>query len=161
MVGLSKERDQRAFSGLELDEHLRDTDDEARCGIYVIDSRSGIVLHTLELEGAVTEFYDVQVIPDVACPTTLGFEFDDIHLTITIDTDDGPVFQRPEEADVPRLETELADRRRQGGRGSAAGSLSQVQLTSRKERSTICSASIAARTEGSHSTSTSKVRSTP
>lgn len=111
VVGLSKQRDHRAFAGLALDDYLKSADEEARCGIYVIDTRSGMILHTLELDGPVTELYDVQVIPGARCPTALGFKFDDIHLTITIDTDSGPIFQRPESADEPAEEAKLVGRR--------------------------------------------------
>ncbi|MEA2626927.1 MAG: hypothetical protein QOD06_2972, partial [Candidatus Binatota bacterium] len=66
IVGLSKPRHDRTFSGLALDDRLREKDAEARCGLWVVDLRSGVVAHWLELEGVVAELYDVQVLPGVA-----------------------------------------------------------------------------------------------
>ena len=85
VVGLSKPRDERTFSGLALDERLREKDAEARCGLYVVDLRSGVVAHWLTLEGVVSELYDVQVLPGVRRPMALGFKSDEIQRLITLD----------------------------------------------------------------------------
>jgi uncharacterized protein (TIGR03032 family) len=63
VVGLSKPRDSKTFTGLELDEALRARDVEARCGLLVIDLRTGDVVHSLRLEGVIAELYDVAVLP--------------------------------------------------------------------------------------------------
>ncbi|MEA2626543.1 MAG: protein O-GlcNAc transferase, partial [Candidatus Binatota bacterium] len=68
-------------------------DAEARCGLWVVDLRSGVVAHWLELEGVVAELYDVQVLPGVARPMALGFKTDEIQRTITIDVAPRPTFQ--------------------------------------------------------------------
>jgi uncharacterized protein (TIGR03032 family) len=93
VVGLSKPRQDRTFTGLALDASLREKDAEARCGLWVIDTKSGVVAHWLELEGVVAELYDVQVLPGVRRPTALGFKSDEIRRLITIDTGARPVFQ--------------------------------------------------------------------
>ena len=36
-----------------------------RCGLGVIDLRSGDLVHTLRIEGVIAELYDVTVIPGV------------------------------------------------------------------------------------------------
>jgi uncharacterized protein (TIGR03032 family) len=92
VVGLSKPRQERTFTGLALDERLREKDAEARCGLWVIDTRSGVVAHWLELEGVVAELYDVQVLPGVRRPTALGFKSDEIQRLITVDAAPRPVF---------------------------------------------------------------------
>lgn len=92
IVGLSKPRRERAFSGLTLDDRLREKDAEARCGIWVIDLRSGVIAHWLELEGVVAELYDVQVIEGVRRPKAIGFKTDEIQRLITIDSEP-PIFQ--------------------------------------------------------------------
>jgi len=84
VVGLSKPREERAFTGLALDGRLRDKDAEARCGLWVIDVRSGEVAHWLELDGVVAELYDIQVLPGVRRPKALGFKSDEIQRLITI-----------------------------------------------------------------------------
>jgi protein O-GlcNAc transferase len=93
IVGLSKQRQERTFAGLALDERLRAKDAEARCGLWVIDLKSGVVAHWFELEGVVIELYDVQVLPGVVRPMALGFKTDEIQRLITIDAPGRPVFQ--------------------------------------------------------------------
>ena len=82
IVGLSKPRD-RHFSGLALDERLAAKDANPRCGLMVIDLTSGSIAHWLELEGVVTELYDVQVLPGVRRPMALGFKSDEISRLVT------------------------------------------------------------------------------
>lgn len=84
LVGLSKPRDQ-TFAGLALDDRLTAKNTTARCGIYVIDLRSGDIVHWLQMEGVVTELYDVQVLPGVKRPTALGFRSNEIAQLITSD----------------------------------------------------------------------------
>jgi uncharacterized protein (TIGR03032 family) len=92
IVGLSQARKEKAFSGLALDDRLREKDADARCGLWVVDLESGVIAHWLELEGVVIELYDVQVLPGVRRPTALGFKSDEIQRTITIDVGPRPIF---------------------------------------------------------------------
>lgn len=85
VVGLSKSRESRTFSGLQLDENLKSHDADARCGLLVIDLRTGDVVHWLHIEGIVSELYDVVVLPDVIRPMALGFKTDEIRRTISMD----------------------------------------------------------------------------
>ncbi|XZO04484.1 MAG: TIGR03032 family protein [Microcoleus sp.] len=86
IVGLSKPRgDDKTFGGLELDELLTKKDAEARCGMMVIDLNTGAIVHWLRFEGIVTELYDVQVIPTVQKPMSLGFQTEEIAQLITLD----------------------------------------------------------------------------
>ena len=64
IVGLSKARE-RTFSGLALDGNLAERDTEARCGLMVIDLRTGDIVHYLRFEGMVSELYDVVAMPGV------------------------------------------------------------------------------------------------
>ena len=84
IVGLSKPRE-RTFSGLELDERLVAKDTEPRCGLMVINLKSGDIAEWLRLEGKITELYDVQVLPEVKQPMALGFQTDEISRIITLD----------------------------------------------------------------------------
>ncbi|MEH1941448.1 MAG: TIGR03032 family protein [Nostoc sp.] len=84
IVGLSKPRD-KTFSGLKLDENLVNKNTEPRCGLMVIDLKTGQVVHWLRLEGEVTELYDVQVLPGVRRPQALGFQTKEIQQLITLD----------------------------------------------------------------------------
>jgi uncharacterized protein (TIGR03032 family) len=59
VVGLSRPRQNKTFAGLKLDEQLKAKQAEARCGLQVIDLRSGDAVHWLRITGAIEELYDV------------------------------------------------------------------------------------------------------
>lgn len=88
-VGLSSPRErqgqgkERAFSGLPLDERLAQEGVSQRCGIMTINLDTGEKTQ-LEIEGVVSELYDVVVLPGVKRPMMLGFKTDEIKRTITI-----------------------------------------------------------------------------
>ena len=84
VVGLSKPRHNRTFSGLELDEALRARDAEPRCGLLVIDLRRGDIVHSLRLEGVVEELYDVAVLPGARRPMALGLKTDEVRRTLSV-----------------------------------------------------------------------------
>lgn len=84
VVGLSKSRENKTFSGLALDEKLRQQKVEPRCGLMVIDLRSGDIVHWLRIEGIVRELYDVAVLPGVKRPMAIGLKSDEIRRVITV-----------------------------------------------------------------------------
>jgi uncharacterized protein (TIGR03032 family) len=84
VVGLSQPRQEKSFSGLTLDEELAKRGASARCGLLVIDLRTGDAAHWLRVEGMVRELYDVAVLPNVARPMALGFKTDEIQRTVAI-----------------------------------------------------------------------------
>lgn len=85
VVGLSECRENRTFSDLPLNDTLSEKGTEARCGLQIIDLRSGDVVHSLNCRGVVKELYDVAVLPGVRCPSLLGFKTDEIRRTLTIE----------------------------------------------------------------------------
>jgi uncharacterized protein (TIGR03032 family) len=84
LIGLSKPRDNSSFSGLQLDENLAQRDASARCGVLVVDLKTGDTVHWLRIEGVVQELYDVVALPGVVRPMVLGFKTDEIHRMITV-----------------------------------------------------------------------------
>ncbi|NJK68906.1 MAG: TIGR03032 family protein [Microcoleus sp. SU_5_3] len=82
IVGLSQARGNKTFSGLPLDEKLAQKNTEPRCGLMVIDLRSGDSVHWLRMEGVVEELYDVAVLPGVRRPMAVGFRTDEIRRVI-------------------------------------------------------------------------------
>ncbi|MBM83923.1 MAG: TIGR03032 family protein [Planctomycetaceae bacterium] len=84
VVGLSKPRKNKTFTGLNLDDELASRDAEPRCGLQVIDLNTGDIVHWLRIEGIVTELYDVVVLPQVQRPMALGFKTDEIRRTISL-----------------------------------------------------------------------------
>jgi len=84
IVGLSKPRD-RTFTGLELDGELAKRTASPQCGLHVIDLKTGDAVHWVKIEGAVSELYDVVVLPDTVKPMALGFKTDEIQRTVLMD----------------------------------------------------------------------------
>ena len=84
MVGLSQARDDKTFAGLPLEEELAKRNAVARCGLMVIDIRTGDVAHWVRVEGMVRELYDVAVLPGAARPMALGLKTDEIQRIIAV-----------------------------------------------------------------------------
>jgi len=83
VIGLSKPR-HKTFKGLPLDERLEKEKIDARCGLYVIDLKTGSTPHWLNIEGVVSELYDVITLPGVQRPSMIGFRNDQIRRIITL-----------------------------------------------------------------------------
>lgn len=84
VIGLSKPR-HKTFQGLPLDDRLTKEKVEARCGLYVIDLKTGSTLHWLNIKGVVSELYDVITLLGVKRPSMIGFRNDQIRRIITFD----------------------------------------------------------------------------
>lgn len=85
LVGLSRPRHNKTFSGLALDANLTSRNAEPRCGIQVIDLRTGDAVHWVRIEGVVEELYDVVVLPGVRRPMALGFKTDEIRRVLSVE----------------------------------------------------------------------------
>jgi uncharacterized protein (TIGR03032 family) len=84
VAGLSKPRENRTFSGLALDEALTSRKAVPRCGLQVIDLRSGDIVQWVRLEGVVHELYDVIGLPGAIRPMAIGFQTDEIRRVIKV-----------------------------------------------------------------------------
>jgi uncharacterized protein (TIGR03032 family) len=73
LVGLSLPRQHRDFSGLPLDDRLKQQGGEARCMIEVVDLKNGAAAHWLALGGVVRELYDIACLPGLRTPMAVGF----------------------------------------------------------------------------------------
>lgn len=85
IIGLSLARENRTFSGLALDDALRDRDVEPRCGLAIINLASGDMAHWVRIEGVVRELYDAAFLPGVRRPSLIGFRTDEVKRVISID----------------------------------------------------------------------------
>ena len=85
LVGLSEPRENRTFAGLPLQDRLAAAKVGPRCGVFVIDTRTGDVAHWLRLEGVVNELYDVVSLPGLARPMMIGFKNEEIRRTVSIE----------------------------------------------------------------------------
>ena len=63
-VGLSKIRETTTFGGTPLAAYH----DQLKCGVGVVDLRTGETVATMEWENGVDEIFDVQVVPGARCP---------------------------------------------------------------------------------------------
>src|SRR4029079_12651539 len=82
VIGLSKARD-RVFHGLALQERLREKEANARCGVWVVELRTGRLLHWLEFTDLIVELYDVVALPGAVRPMALGFRGDDLRRVVS------------------------------------------------------------------------------
>jgi uncharacterized protein (TIGR03032 family) len=75
----------RTFEDLPLTAALAQRNAEPQCGLYVIDLNTGHVVHTVRLEGIVTELYDAVVLPGLVRPMALGFKSTEIERMVLVD----------------------------------------------------------------------------
>ena len=84
IVGLSQSRGNKTFAELPLEGQLQARQAKPRCGLSVIDLRSGDVVHSLRIEGIVEELYDVVVLPQVRQPQAIGIRSDEIRRVLSV-----------------------------------------------------------------------------
>lgn len=91
LIGLSKPRHERTFTGLPLDEILQSRNTEPQCGICVVDINTGQIVHEFKIKGEVVELYDIQVLPNVKRPMSFSINSEEITSYISIEGDDDTV----------------------------------------------------------------------
>ncbi len=79
-VGLSKIRTTSAMDGVPLAKRR----EQLKCGVAVVDLRSGQVIALLEFQTAVEEIFDVQLLPGVRFPEVIGFQQETIQHTFVV-----------------------------------------------------------------------------
>lgn len=79
-IGLSKIRRTSAMDGVPIAERR----DELKCGVAVVDLRSGSLVGLLEFHTAVEEIFDLQLVPGIRFPEVLGFQKELLHHTFVI-----------------------------------------------------------------------------
>lgn len=83
LVGLSLPRQHRDFSGLPLDERLKQAGKDPECVVQVVDLARGVAEHWLRIGGVVRELYDICLIDAVRTPMVVGFSQGQINRLIT------------------------------------------------------------------------------
>ncbi len=84
-VGLSKIRPTSAMDGVPLAQR-RDT---LKCGVGVVDLRTGQMTALLEFQTAVEEIFDVQLLHGLRFPEVVGFQKEAIHHTFIVPPEKG------------------------------------------------------------------------
>ncbi|MEL6204610.1 MAG: TIGR03032 family protein [Pseudomonadota bacterium] len=82
VIGVSGPRRDKTFEGLALNERLAARGQVPLCGIVVVSLDTGEIQHLLEIRGAITELYDVAVLPGFRRPMALGFRSEDIRYAL-------------------------------------------------------------------------------
>ncbi len=81
---MSLPRGNRTFEGLPLEEKMEASGAAPRCGIAVIDLKTGDMVHWLRIEGIVTELFDAVLLPGVKRPAAVGFRSDEIRRVLSV-----------------------------------------------------------------------------
>jgi uncharacterized protein (TIGR03032 family) len=85
VVGLSRPRHDKNFGGLPLELELSKRNCFAECGLRIVDLRNGDCVHSLWIEGDVTEIYDVVVMKGTSRPMALGLKTNEIKVLLSLD----------------------------------------------------------------------------
>lgn len=84
IVGVSLPRDKDTYTGLPLDEKLKEKNKKPFCGLLVIDMNKGEIAHWLRFNNIIEELYDVAFLPNAIRPMVIGTNTDEIHHIISI-----------------------------------------------------------------------------
>ena len=79
-VGLSKIRKTSAMDGVPLAQRP----EQLKCGVAVVNWRSGQVMALLEFQTAVEEIFDVRLLPGLRFPEVIGFQHEAIRQTFVV-----------------------------------------------------------------------------
>jgi hypothetical protein len=63
---------------------LAERREQLKCGVAVVDLRSGRVIAFLEFQTAVEEIFDVQLLAGLHFPEVIGFQKDSLHHTFIV-----------------------------------------------------------------------------
>lgn len=91
IVGLSRARENKTFSGLELETALKRHTAEARTGLLVIDLSAGTIADWVRIEGVIDELFDVAALPGIANPSAIGIKGKEINRVLSIDDELDPM----------------------------------------------------------------------
>ena len=65
--------------------------EQLKCGVAVVDLRSGQNIAVLEFQTAVEEIFDVQLLPGLRFPELVGFQKETLHHTFIVPLEGQPV----------------------------------------------------------------------
>ncbi|MDE1149916.1 MAG: TIGR03032 family protein [Azospirillaceae bacterium] len=108
VIGLSQLRPNSFGKGMALHDKLAAGQIQQRCGLQIIDLRTGRNAHWLTIAGPVTELYDVAFKPDIRRPYSPGFREGYLHQQ-RVHLPDGP-FQHPYKGKLQLLRTQPPER---------------------------------------------------
>lgn len=81
IIGVSKPRE-GTFEGLALTDRLQSEGVSAKCGLMVVNLKTGDIEHSIEFAGLVEELYDIAVLSGTRRPMALGFKTNEIRFMV-------------------------------------------------------------------------------
>lgn len=85
IIGLSHKRENRTFQDLDLEKNLDSREADTRCGLIIVNLKTGDAPHWLRFDGVVKELYDVATLPGIVRPMAIGFKSDEIRRYIAFE----------------------------------------------------------------------------
>jgi len=85
MIGISLARENRTFQGLPLEAALTKKASDARCGLLVVDTRTGETVEWVRIEGVIQELFDVAFLAGVTCPSAIGLKGNEVMRILSVD----------------------------------------------------------------------------
>jgi uncharacterized protein (TIGR03032 family) len=85
VIGLSRPRGNHTFEGLALEQALASRDAAPRCGLVVIDTRTGQSPHWLRFEHTIDELYDVAALHGIRQAEAVGFRGEEIERAVSME----------------------------------------------------------------------------
>lgn len=91
LVGSSRLRETNFVATTLLQDNLKKHHQEAQCGIFVINLKTGHIEQKLLLSGKLVEIYDVDILQNIVKPMAIGIENDGIRRIVTIPPSDDTI----------------------------------------------------------------------
>lgn len=89
VVTVSKARDDR-FTNLPLQDALQEREEQARCGVLIVDLQKGRIAEAIFFDGKITEMFDVAILPGIRNPTSVGPATTDMIGAVSFEEDFAP-----------------------------------------------------------------------
>ena len=97
-IGSSIPRENSGIKHVELEDKLASTGESQACGIFVVNWRTGRLVHFVRITGGVQEVYDVAVLPETFRPQARAIDDERVETLLNIGPEEGPLrFKSAEE----------------------------------------------------------------
>jgi uncharacterized protein (TIGR03032 family) len=84
IVATSTSRENKNFQKLALEQTLAEKQAKERCGLHIIDLKTGDRVHGLSIEGIVKELYDVVTLPNIRQARAVGIKNQELCYTLKL-----------------------------------------------------------------------------
>ena len=84
VIGTCRPLNENDFDGLDLNDNLKSHDQEAQCGIWVVNLENGDIEHHMTFDRVINDIFSVITMPNVKRPMALGLNPAEISRMVTI-----------------------------------------------------------------------------